>query len=142
MECHSVWLSTRRHYAAGVGHRGSRTIQRSGDLSSCFVVHRHRTYASHCRHFYKIGPAGFEPATCRRGDRSTKLTWQVHPDLFRFCNSAPCLRLRDESKSSRCAATSMARRGASLSNGRNYDVECVDQDSHTIQHNGALSYCS
>jgi hypothetical protein len=50
-----------------------------------------------------IGPVGFEPATCRRGDRTTNMTYRGRRDLVLICNTAPFSPLRRGSKSLHCA---------------------------------------
>ena len=42
----------------------------------------------------KLGPAGFEPTTCRRGDRSIIAIGQVRHDHGLSCNIVPFLRHR------------------------------------------------
>src|SRR6266403_6000459 len=88
--------------------------------------------------FQKIGPSGFEPATCRRGDRTTNFTGRVRLARARSYNNVLFSRLQRDSKSSRCAPRPMEDHGVSPSSHRN----CADGDgpqgSHRIQYGGDL----
>ena len=72
----------------------------------------------------KIGATGFEPATCRRGDR------------VRFCNKALFVPLHDGLRNFRCESGSRERRAWLLSSDRYCDDEDGGEDFRTSQHSG------
>ena len=86
-----------------------------------------------------IGPAGFEPATCRRGDRTMVKDAPTRRDHVRFCNSALFLQLLLGSKSFRCGSRSMGHRVGSISSDPRCDGEPVHQRPHRSRHSDVLS---
>jgi hypothetical protein len=88
-----------------------------------------------------VGPAGFEPATCRGGDRTTSRAGRDHRDLVRFHNTALSSLLQRDSQRPRCALKSMERRGVLAWSGQSYAAGCAHRRSHTIRRSIRLSSC-
>ena len=82
-----------------------------------------------------FGATGFEPATCRRGDRSTRMR-QVRRGHVRFCNKAPFAPLGDGLQNFRCESGSRERRAWLLSSDWYCDDEDAGEDFRTSQHSG------
>ena len=89
-----------------------------------------------------LGPAGFEPATCRRGDRTTGAASLTHRGPVRSCKTAPFLRLRRGSRSIRCKTLSMEFHVALLWSDRRYAGGDDHQRPDRNRYNVGLSCCS
>ena len=88
-----------------------------------------------------LGPAGFEPTTCRRGDRTTIGIDQVRRDLDLTCSSALFSKPRCDYKIFHCGSKSMEFRDAYLWNDRDCGAEDAHRDPHRIPHSGGRSCC-
>ena len=77
-----AWLWNDRDCAAGVAPRRLHTIRHNGDHFYCCAECKRKTQRQ--MGFDHIGPAGFEPATCRRGDRTTTVIHPIHLDRDPF----------------------------------------------------------
>src|SRR5881394_1388473 len=88
-----------------------------------------------------VGARGFEPPTCRRGDRSTGV-YLVRLALVPFCNNALSQGLRCVCEKVRCALMSMVSRVLSPSIGENYVGAADQRDPHMRPHNVGRSFHS
>src|SRR5438094_1619605 len=90
-----AWPWNDRHYA-DVSDRQGPDI--NNIVSACFHAPKDINM-KHAGQVFTLGPAGFEPTTCRRGDRSTNSTRQVRRGLAPSSNTALFSPLRSESRS-------------------------------------------
>ncbi len=75
-----------------------------------------------------VGARGFEPPTCRRGDRSTAAC-QVHPYLAQSCNIARVVLPRSDWQNFRFGLKATALHVLSLWNHQRYGGECAQSNS-------------
>src|SRR5207249_11256545 len=75
-----------------------------------------------------VGARGFEPPTCRRGDRST-VACQVHPYLAQSCNIARVVLPRSDWQNFRFGLKPTALHVLSLWNHQRYGGECAQSNS-------------